>query len=108
MDSKDLNNTSVKEMVEEKANEMYKKVHSVQAELEQINAEGESVKKLVKIILNGQHEIKKLSISPNLLKESHDVVEQSIVDAYKDAKIKIEKLVKEKMIQTASILGFFE
>lgn len=66
-------------------------------ELGKVEVEGDSDKNLVKIVLTGQHELKKLTIDPNLLQESKETIESSIIAAYKDARAKVEGQVKQKM-----------
>jgi len=96
----------LKKMVEQKATEMYENVGSIQEELGKIEVEGKSEGDLVKIIITGQHEMKKLSIDQRLLKESGTTIENSIMAAYKDAKSQVEELVKQKMLDLADMIGF--
>jgi nucleoid-associated protein EbfC len=97
----------LKTMVEQKTTDMYRNVQTVQDELKEVTAEGESDKQLVKITITGQHDIKMLSVAPALLKESPKVVEHAIISAYQDAKVKMEEQVKLKMVEVAKRLGFF-
>jgi DNA-binding YbaB/EbfC family protein len=107
MEDKKLSNENVGQIVKEKTNEMYKNVGLVQEELGKIELEGSSDKGLAKVTLTGQHEMKGLSINPELMKGSKEDLENSIKAAYKDAKTKMEDQVKLKMTEMAKELGFY-
>lgn len=108
MVDKELTTTEVQEMIEQKTVTMYQNVQSVQEELGKLEATGIGTDQKVNIILTGQHQIKKLTIDPSLLlAKSPKVVADSIIAAYGDAKNKIEELVKQKMVEMAEAIGFF-
>ena len=60
---------------------------------------------MVKVTLDGQHEMKALSLDPSLLQESHEVIEDVIIAAYHDARGKIENLMKKEMANIAQEMG---
>lgn len=80
------------------AQEMQKKMQITQAKFESMEVEGIAVGGLAKVIMNCQHKVRKISISPDLLKESKDVLEGVIASATNDAVRKVEEKLKEEMV----------
>ena len=77
---------------------MQKKMEEEQAKLAQEEVEGTSGGGMVKIILNGKFEIKKLNLDPSLIDpEDKEVLEDLIVAAYNDAKGKVDDKMQSSM-----------
>src|SRR6267142_5812803 len=71
--------------------EMQRRAEELQKGLAQMEAEGVSGGGLVRATLNGLGELKRLSIDPSLMKpEDHGIVEDLVVAACSDAKVKLE------------------
>ena len=70
---------------------MQDKMKEAQEALKKIEVEGMSGGNTVKVLMNGDGELKKISISDSLLKESKEIVEDLIVAAHNDAKSKLKK-----------------
>ena len=100
-----INPTPSLNEIMQKAKEMQAKMQQAQQKLVSITAQGVSGGGLVKITLNGQHEMRQLSIDPALLKEPAEVVEGVIIAAYNDAKRKIEELMRKEMSVIAQDIG---
>jgi nucleoid-associated protein EbfC len=80
------------------AKEMQEKMAQMQQSLESHEVEGESGAGLVKVILNGKNEMRKLHIDPTLIDpEDSEMLEDLIVAAHNDAKVKVEAYAAEKM-----------
>ena len=75
-----------------------------QDKLSKITADGESGAGLVKITINAQHEVIKLSLEDELLKEPKDVIEDLIRAAINDANHKINKATQENMLSMSDML----
>ena len=73
------------------AKEMQEKMKVAQETLKKIEVEGLSGGDTVKVIMNGDGELKKVFIDPNLLKEPKEIIEDLIVAAHNDAKSKLKK-----------------
>ena len=71
------------------AKKMQEKMKETQDVLKKIEVEGVSGGNIVKIIMNGDGELKKISLEATLLKESKEIVEDLIVAAHNDAKSKL-------------------
>ncbi len=77
---------------------MQKKMEEEQAKLAQEEVEGTSGGGMVKIILNGKFEMKKLNLDPSLIDpEDKEVLEDLIVAAYNDAKGKVDDKMQSSM-----------
>lgn len=80
------------------AQQLQSKMAEMQAELENIEIEGQSGAGLVTVTLNGKGEMKGVKIDPSLMKpEETEILEDLIVAASADAKTKSEAQMKEKM-----------
>ena len=73
------------------AKKIQDRMKETQEVLKKIEVEGVSGASAVKIVMNGEGEIKKIFLGDNLLKESKEIVEDLIVAAHNDAKSKLKK-----------------
>jgi nucleoid-associated protein EbfC len=80
-----------------KAQEMQKKMQEIQKQVTEMEVVGQSGGGLVKIVMNGQHMAKRVTLDPSLMKEEKTIVEDLIAAAINDAATKIEKGTREKM-----------
>ena len=72
------------------AKEIQKKMKDVQESIKNIEVEGISGGNSVKVILNGDGELKKIDIDEKLFKEDKEIVEDLIVAAHNNAKQKLK------------------
>ena len=80
------------------AKEMQAKMEDAQAEVADLVAEGRSGGGLVLVTLAGGGNMKGLKIDPSLLSsEDAEIVEDLIVAAYQDAKVKLDQAQADKM-----------
>ena len=79
------------------AKKMQEKMQQTQEALRKIEVEGVSGGNTVKVIMNGDGELKKISLEDTLLKESKEIVEDLIVAAHNDAKSKLKKKTSEEI-----------
>ena len=79
------------------AKKMQEKMKETQIALKKIEVEGISGGNAVKVIMNGEGELKKITIEDVLLKESKEIVEDLIVAAHNDAKSKLKKKTTEEI-----------
>ena len=79
------------------AKKMQEKMRETQETLKKIEVEGVSGGNAISVIMNGEGEVKKISISDNLLKESKEIIEDLIVAAHNDAKSKLKKRTSEEI-----------
>ncbi len=80
------------------AAQLQSKMEALQAELDQIEVEGEAGGGLVSVRLTAKGELKGLKIDDSLLKPGEkEIVEDLLVAAHADARRKAEAVMKEKM-----------
>jgi len=79
------------------AKKMQEKMKETQEALKKIEVEGISGGNAIRVIMNGDGELKKISLDKNLLKESKEIVEDLIVAAHNDAKSKLKKKTSEEI-----------
>lgn len=79
------------------AKEMQEKMQSMQTELAEASAVGNAGGDLVKVELNGQGDMISMEIDPSLLKgDEADILEDLIIAAHNDAKVKVAEITEQK------------
>ena len=79
------------------AKKMQEKMKETQEALKKIEVEGVSGGDAIRVIMNGDGELKKISLDENLLKEPKEIIEDLIVAAHNDAKSKLKKKTSEEI-----------
>ena len=79
------------------AKKMQEKMKETQEVLKKIEVEGVSGGGVVKITMNGDGELKKITIEESSFKESKEIIEDLIVAAHNDAKTKLKKKTSEEI-----------
>ena len=79
------------------AKDMQKKMKETQEALQKIEVEGVSGGNVIKVIMNGEGELKKILLDDLLFKESKEIIEDLIVAAHNDAKSKLKKKTSEEI-----------
>ena len=79
------------------AKKMQNKMKETQEALKKIEVEGISGGNTVKVIMNGEGELKKIFLDDNLMKESKEILEDLILAAHSDAKSKLKKKTSEEI-----------
>ena len=81
------------------AQAMQDNLKRAQDELALIEVEGQSGAGLVKLIMTGKRDVKRLSIDPSLLSDDKEMLEDLVAAAFNDALRRAESLSQEKMSQ---------
>ncbi|MFT5929579.1 MAG: DNA-binding YbaB/EbfC family protein [Candidatus Azotimanducaceae bacterium] len=79
------------------AQQMQEKMQSMQADIARVEVQGESGAGLVKVVMTGRHDVKRVEIDDSLLKEDKEVLEDLIAAAVNDAVRRVEQNQKDKM-----------
>ena len=79
------------------AKKMQEKMKQTQDILKKIEVEGVAGGGVVKVTMNGDGELKKITLDDSLLKESKEILEDLIVAAHNDAKLKLKKKASEEI-----------
>ncbi len=87
------------------AQAMQERMQGLQEEMAAMEVDGESGAGLVKVTMNGRHEVRRVNIDPSLLGEEKAVLEDLVAAACNDAVRKVADAHKEKMAGMASGLG---
>lgn len=88
--------TDINELMKQ-AKQMQEQFQKAQQELQNLIVEGESGAGLVRVKMTGRHDIQRVSLSDDLLKEEKGVVEDLIAAAVNDAVRKLEEKNKDAM-----------
>jgi DNA-binding YbaB/EbfC family protein len=87
------------------AQKMQQRMQEAQEQLSQLIVSGESGGGMVKVEMNGRHDVIKVKISPSLLDEEIEMLEDLFAAAVNDAVRKVEKVSKEKITQLTAGLN---
>jgi DNA-binding YbaB/EbfC family protein len=79
------------------AKKMQEKMKETQEALKKIEVEGVAGGEAVKVIMNGDGELKKVTFDEALFKDSKEIFEDLIVAAHNDAKSKLKKKTSEEI-----------
>jgi len=87
------------------AQQMQDQMQELQEKIAVSEVEGVSGAGMIKVRMNGRHDVKNVSIDSEVLKEDKDILEDLIAAAVNDAVRKLERQQKEKMESLATELG---
>ena len=79
------------------AQQMQEKVQDIQAQLAKAEVTGESGAGMVKVVMTGRHDVKRVQIDPSLLTEDKEILEDLLAAAVNDALRRVENNQKDKM-----------
>lgn len=79
------------------AQKMQENMQKLQQELAELEITGQAGGGLVSVIMNGRHEVKRVSIDDSLLGEDRDMLEDLVAAAVNDAVHRVEKTSQERM-----------
>lgn len=79
------------------AQRMQAEAQKAQEEIANMEVEGQAGGGLVKIVMTGSHEARRVSIDESLLEDDKDMLEDLIAAAINDAAQKVQKTTQEKM-----------
>jgi DNA-binding YbaB/EbfC family protein len=79
------------------AQAMQENMKQAQAAIAALEVEGEAGAGMVKVVMTGRHDVKRVSLDASLLSEDKDVLEDLIAAAVNDAVRKVEAATQEKM-----------
>jgi DNA-binding YbaB/EbfC family protein len=88
------------------AQEIQGRMQQLQDELSTLEVEGQSGAGLVRVKLSGKFEARGVSIDPSLIKpEDAEMLEDLVLAAFQDAKVKADAAVQAKMAEITGGLG---
>ena len=89
----------------DKAKEIETKMKESQEKIKNITVEGISGSNSVKVKLNGDGEMVKVFISPDIMREDKVIIEDLIMAAHNNAKIKLKSKTTEEITKATGGLG---
>lgn len=87
------------------AQKMQADMQKAQEELASLEVEGSAGGGMVKVVMTGRHELKKVSIDPEVFDDDREMAEDLVAAAVNDAVRRVEELSKEKMSSMAGGMG---
>ncbi len=79
------------------AQSMQENMKKAQEEIAAMEVEGVSGAGMVKIVMTGRHDVRRVTIDPSLLTEEKEILEDLVAAAMNDAVRKVEVSSQEKM-----------
>ena len=88
-----------------KAQQMQEEMQKAQEEAAKAEVTGEAGAGLIKVTMNGRHDVRKVDIDDSLLSEDKEVLEDLLAAAINDAVRRVEAEQKERMSGMMSGMG---
>lgn len=85
--------------------QLQKKMEEAQKELASLELMGESGAGMVKITMNGRHDVRRVTLDPELLREDKDFIEDLLAAAINDAVRKVEAASQSHMSGLTAGMG---
>jgi len=79
------------------AQQMQENLKKAQDEIAAMEIEGQAGAGMVKVVMTGRHDVKRVSIDPSLMGDDKDMLEDLIAAAVNDAVRRVETVTQEKM-----------
>lgn len=79
------------------AQKMQEDMKKAQEEVANMEAEGQAGGGMVKVLMNGRHELRKVELDDSLMSDDKEMIEDLLAAAVNDAVRKIEQMSSERM-----------
>ena len=89
----------------QQAQRMQDNLKKAQEELANVEVQGQSGGGMVKVTMNGRHEVKRVEIDPSLLTDDKEMLEDLVAAAINGAVQKVGEMTQEGMASLTSGLG---
>ena len=86
----------------QQAQEMQEKMQKAQEEIANMEVIGESGGGMVKIVMTGRHDVRRVTIDPALAQDDREMLEDLVAAAVNDAVQRVEVVTREKFSGFAS------
>lgn len=87
------------------AQEMQEKMQRMQEEAARAEVTGEAGAGMVKVTMNGRHDVSKVDIDPSVLEEDKELLEDLLAAAVNDAVRKVEEGTRARMAEATAGLN---
>jgi hypothetical protein len=78
------------------AQQVQANLQRMQEELQKMEITGQAGGNMVSVVMNGRHDVKRVTIDPSLLSDDKEMLEDLIAAAVNDAVRQVEKISQEK------------
>ena len=79
------------------AQKMQEDMQKAQEEVANLEVEGQAGGGMVKVMMNGRHEIRKVTLDDSLMQDDKEMIEDLLAAAVNDAVRRVEQQTQEKM-----------
>jgi len=87
------------------AQQMQEDFKRVQEDLANVEITGESGGGMVKVIMTGRHDVRRVTLDPALLKEEKEMLEDLLAAAVNDANRRVEQASQDKLAGLTAGMG---
>jgi nucleoid-associated protein EbfC len=87
------------------AQQMQSNMQKMQEDLANLEVKGEAGAGLISVVMNGRHDVKRVSIDESLMNEDKEMLEDLLAAAVNDAVRKIETQSREQMAKMTAGMG---
>ncbi|TVP88843.1 MAG: YbaB/EbfC family nucleoid-associated protein [Thioalkalivibrio sp.] len=87
------------------AQKMQEDMQKVQSELANMEVDGQAGGGLVRVVMTGKHEVRRVNIDPSLFEDDRDMIEDLVAAAINDAVHKAEAAAQERMAGLTEGMG---
>ena len=84
------------------AQQVQENLQKTQSEIANREVTGEAGAGMVKVVMTGRHDVRRVDIDPALLKDDKEMLEDLLAAAVNDANRKVEKMSQELMSNVAA------
>jgi DNA-binding YbaB/EbfC family protein len=85
--------------------DMQANMEKLQQELAALEVTGESGGGMIRVVMTGRHEVRRVTIDPTVMGDDREMLEDLLAAAVNDAVRKVEEAGKEKLAGVAAGLG---
>ena len=87
------------------AQKLQEDMQKAQEEIAAMEVTGEAGAGMVKVVMTGKQEVRKVEIDPSLFEDDREMVEDLVAAAFNDAAQKVQRETQERMSGMAEKLG---
>ena len=89
-----------------KAKKIQEQMKEVKENIKKIEVEGTAGGNLVKVVLQGDYEMKSIIVAPDSKNEKQEIINDLIIAAHNDAKEKLKKKTSEELLKATGVSNF--
>ncbi len=84
------------------AQQMQENLQKAQAQIAEMEVEGVAGAGMVKILMTGKHDVRRVTIDPSLMQDDKEMLEDLIAAAVNDAVRRVESATQERMAEVTA------